>query len=128
MKWSGDMPAPVIHRVGQATVLVIQKDFGGNIPMVSTWAWVWGPMGPIRLDVEGSVHEAIHKVASGHTGYETGLDWKTLHCTTFTWQGKYPGKVGVGETVEAWFRLKGTHLAVKRVVFSNYGRDERHWP
>jgi hypothetical protein len=131
MKWSGEMPAPVIHRVGPATVLVIQKDFGGNVPMVSTWAWVWGPMGPIRLDVEAALHEAIHKVAPGHTGYDTGLDWNTLHCNTGTWpEGKYPSKVEVQAETEAWFQLESTHLVVKRVVFRVFGKDgdERHWP
>jgi hypothetical protein len=132
MKYSGEMPAPVIHRIGPAAVLLIQFDGSGNVPSVGTFAWVWGPVGPFRVDVRGAMQEAIHKVAPGHTGYDTGLDWKTLHCVIGTWpEGKYPGKIGVDETVEAWFQLDGTHLAVKRVVFQKgWGKDadERHWP
>jgi hypothetical protein len=128
MKWSGGMPPAAIHRVGAVEVLVVQKDAGGNVPMVSTWAWVWGPAGPLRLDVEGAAHAAIQRVAPGHTGYHTGLNWDTLHCVTWTWpEGRYPGKVGVGETVEAWFELEGTHLVVKRVQFRQ-GDEVRNWP
>jgi hypothetical protein len=129
LNWSGTMPDPVIYRVGPASVLVVQKDFGGNVPMVSTWAWVWGSIGPIKLDVERAVHDAIHKVAPGHTGYDTGLDWDALHSRTWTWpEGEYPGKVGVGETAEAWFDFDGTRLAVKRAVFRKDGGAEKRWP
>jgi hypothetical protein len=128
MKWSGEMPGPSVYRFGSAAVLVIAKDFGGNIPMVSTWAWAWTPLGPIRLNVEDAVHEAIQKVAPGHVGYSTGLDWRTLHCVTWTWpDGRYPGKVGVAETVDAWFKLDGTRLVVERVEFQKEGED-KHWP
>ena len=36
-------------------------------------------------------------------------------------------KIGVDETVEAWFDLKGTELIVKRVTFQKNG-EERRWP
>ena len=93
MKWHGEMPVPVISREGARQVLVLHKDFAGNVPTVSTWAWMWGPAGPIRLDVEGAVQEAIQKVAPGHTGYDTG---------------------GSGS--------RGTRLVVKRAVFSKRQR------
>ena len=63
LRWSGQMPEAVIQRGGAVSVLVVQRDFGGNVPMVSTWAWVWGPLGPITLNVEGVVADAIQKVA-----------------------------------------------------------------
>jgi hypothetical protein len=129
LKWSGTMRDPVVYGVGSASVLVIQKDFGGNVPMVSTWAWVWGSLGPIKLDVRRAVHGAIHKVAPGHTGYDTALDWDELYCITWTWpEDDYPGKIGVDETVEAWFDLVGTRLVVKRAVFQKDGGDEKRWP
>lgn len=128
MQWSGDMPAPQVHRIGSGGVLVIEKNFGGNIPIVRTWAWVWSPTGPIRLDVAGAIRDGIYKVAPGHTGYDTGLDWGTLHCVTWTWaEGKYPGKVGVDERAEIWLQLENTHLSVKRAIWKNEG-DEKHWP
>ena len=114
MKWAGDMPQAEIFETG---VLVLQKDFGGNVPMVSTWAWVWTPNGPVRLDVSGAIQAAVQKAMPGWRGLETGLDWRTLEGRTFVWTGDQPGKLGMSGSVHAWFRLSGTSLAVDRVEF-----------
>src|SRR5438552_3726889 len=45
LKWCGDLPDPVLYQVGESSVLVTSRDFGGNIPMVSTWAWTATPTG-----------------------------------------------------------------------------------
>ena len=98
--WSGQMPEPASHEIDGIQVLVLQKDFGGNIPMVSTWAWIWSGNGPIRLDVDGAIAQTIEKVAPGHVGYSSGLEWPRLHCDTGVWKGPYPGKIGVDRSVK----------------------------
>jgi len=117
MKWAGHMPEATFYEAGGTRILVLEKDWGGNIPMVQTWAWIWGPGGPTRLDLSDVFHQAIEKVAPGYSGYDTGLDWNTLHGQTWVWKGDYPGKVGVGYIVEAWFQLSDNGLIVKRAEF-----------
>ncbi|MBL8219921.1 MAG: tetratricopeptide repeat protein [Bryobacterales bacterium] len=129
--WSGQMPQAAFHEIDGIQVLVLQKDFGGNIPMVSTWAWIWSGNGPIRLDVDGAIAEAIEKVAPGHVGYSSGLEWPRLHCDTGVWKGPYPGKIGVDRGVEAWFELGPEGLLVRRARFREfYGDSPRTiwWP
>jgi len=132
MLWSGRMPETVLQKVDTAMVLVLQKDFGANIPMVSTWAWVWGAGGPVRLNTEGAMREAIQKVAPGFEGYSTSLDFRTLYCRTWVWKGEYPGKVAVSATVEAWFELGVDRLLLRRAIFSEDGADKTRktirWP
>jgi hypothetical protein len=127
LQWCG-RPLPV----GETNVLDTGKDFGGNIPMVITWAWVWTPQGPIRLEVEKAVQEAIQKVAPGHAGYDTGIDWPSLHTQTYSWgPGGYPGKLGVTEVVNAWFELRGTRLVVTRAEWEDRAADNvivKRWP
>lgn len=115
MKWSGNMPEPRIHKVEGTDVLEIWRDFGGNVPMVQTWAWVWAERGPVRLNLAAAVKVAIAKIAPGYAGYDTGIDWKTIHCQTWVWKGTYPGKVGVSDQMDAWFTLQRAKLIVKRV-------------
>lgn len=130
-KWNGKMPEVRMHKIGGTDVVETFWDFGGNVPMVETWAWVWGTGGPVRLDMR-ALQDAIHKVAPGHTGYATVLDWEKLHYLTYTWpENHYPGKVGVDEELEAWFELKGMRLEVKKVQWRKlYGEkpEVRHWP
>jgi hypothetical protein len=131
-KWSGDFPPPAFFRTGNTDVLVIERDFGGNVPMVMTWAWVWTAQGPMRVEVEKAVQEAIEKVAPGHAGYSTGINWSDLHTETYSWgPGGYPGKVGVEETVNAWFDLRGNRLTVKRVEWKKSFDENapvKRWP
>lgn len=133
MKWSCDVlpaqgPKPVIHRVGNSSVLVIEKDFGGNVPGVEIWAWVLTPNGPVRLRVPEAVASAIDRVAPGHRGYQTSLDWTKMYLQTWTWSGEWPGKTGVKETVDVWFTLADDALQVRRVEFRSDGGSVRTWP
>lgn len=133
MKWSCDVlpaqgPKPVIHRVGNFSVLVIEKDFGGNVPEVVIWAWTLTPNGPVRLRVPEAVASAIDRVAPGHRGYQTSLDWTKMYLRTWTWSGDYPGKTGVRETVDAWFTLTNDGLVVRQVEFRLDGGSVRTWP
>lgn len=131
MKWSGQMPEAAIYRADGAEVLVISKDFGGNIPMVQTWAWIWGPNGPVRLDLGAAVGEALRRVAPGYSAYDTGLDWNTLHYETWVWKGGWPGKIGVSDSLEAWFKLGRDGLTLKRAEFrKGFGDNPRtvRWP
>jgi hypothetical protein len=117
MKWSGQMPESAIHRADGIDVLVLSKDFGGNIPAVETWAWIWGAGGPVRLNLSAAVAEAIAKVAPGYSGYATGLDWNSLHYMTWVWKGAWPGKAGLSDAMEAWFKLGRDGLMVQRAEF-----------
>jgi hypothetical protein len=130
MKWSGNMPEPRIHKVEGTDVLEIWRDFGGNVPMVQSWAWVWTERGPVRLNLAAAVIDAITKIGPGYAGYDTGMDWKTIHCRTWVWKGKYPGKVGVSDQLDAWFTLQRDRLIVKRVELrENFSeKPTRLWP
>jgi len=131
--WCGSpMPEPRVVAVGRTNVLVIERDFGGNIPMVMTWAWVWTAKGPMRIEVEKAIQEAIAKVAPGHAGYDTGLDWSNLSTQTHSWgPDGWPDKVGVDETVRASFNLQENRLILKRVEWRKSFDDKapvRRWP
>lgn len=126
------MPDARLHVVGRENVLVIDRDFGGNVPMFMTWAWVWTAQGPMRIEVQKAIQEAIAKVAPGHQGYDTCVDWSDLSTETYSWGPRgYPGKVGVDERVNAWFELKGNRLIVKRVEWRKTFLENplvRRWP
>jgi hypothetical protein len=133
MRWAGrmgeiEMPPAQFYEPGGRKILVVEKDFGGNIPMVQTWAWVWTQGGPVRLRIEDAVADAIGKLAAGRGSYDTGLDWKMLRLRTWTWQGDYPGKIGVSEQLDAWFALKGVQLVVERVEFRDSAGEVSRWP
>ncbi len=128
LKWCGDLPEPVLYRVGGSSVLVIARDFGGNIPMVQTWAWTDTVAGPILLDIEQARNDAVQKIAPGHGSYSTFIDWDTLHTRTYAWPGEWPGKVGVHETVDIWFELKDAKLIPKRVELLEPDHETKHWP
>ena len=113
------MPDAVIQDVSGTQVLVLQKNFGGNVPMFPTWAWIWGPKGPIRLDVDAAIDSAIHSLGPAFNGYNSGLDWETLTCRTGVWEGEWPGKIGVGKEMEATFEISGGRLVVKDVKVRN---------
>lgn len=117
MQWRGSMPEVELHDVDGVKVLAMSRDFGGNVPMVSTWAWLWSDKGPVRLDVEGALAKAIDTVAPGHVGYQTGINWKTLRTGTGVWKGGYPGKIGVGLTVDVWFELNEDGLIPQKAEF-----------
>lgn len=122
LKWSGVMPEAAVYSSNGIQVVVIAKDFGGNVPMVRTWAWMWGPLGPLRLDVRAAMQEAIRKEAPGYSGYDTEFDWVNLHGQTWIWKGEWPGKVGVFDAFEAWFDLGNRGLTVKRAKRSHAGQ------
>jgi hypothetical protein len=128
LKWCGDLPEPVLYRFGGSSVLVIARDFGGNIPMVQTWAWTETVAGPILLDIEQARNDAIQKVAPGHGSYSTFIDWDTLHTRTYAWTGEWPGKGGVHETVDIWFDFKDAKLIPNRVELSESDHETKHWP
>ena len=132
-EWCGSpMPDARLHVVGRENVLVIDRDFGGNVPMFMTWAWVWTAQGPMRIEVQKAIQEAIAKVAPGHQGYDTCVDWSDLSTETYSWGPRgYPGKVGVDERVNAWVELKGNRLIVKRVEWRKTFLENplvRRWP
>jgi hypothetical protein len=116
MKWSGDMPKPSMFQRGGTKILVLEKDFGGNMPMVSTWAWVWHRNGPVRLDLASAWKRAGGRIGPQHQVWAMGLKWNNLCATTFAWQGPYRGKAWTDtRTYEVCFVINGTSLQVKRV-------------
>jgi hypothetical protein len=128
LKWSGgEMPPATIHDVSGAAILAAPVDFGGNVPMVSEWAWVWGVRGPVMLDITTAVREAFERVGPHIGGYETAFDWEALHYATWIWADKYPGRMNVTEKLDAWFALEGERLVVRRVVTGMDNEEEEHW-
>jgi hypothetical protein len=129
MKIAGDLPEPVVLRDG--AIIGMSRDFGGNIPMVRTWAWISSAAGPIALDVDGAANEAVQKVAAGWDCYNTGIEWNTLHTQTACWQGEWRNKPSVRHKMDAWFDLKDGKLAPKQVDLSPIdlpGAEAKHWP
>jgi hypothetical protein len=72
MKWSGRMPDPAVYEADGTQVLDLQRDDGGNVPMVREWTRLWGTNGPVRLEAQDVIPEAIGLVAPGYNGYDTG--------------------------------------------------------
>jgi hypothetical protein len=108
LKWSGEMGEAVLFRVSGGSVLVVRKDTGGRWHEILTWAWVWTAAGPIRLEVERAVLNAVEKVYPAGDYVPSGMsEWPSLHTHTFL--------VGPDDTVDAWFELNGNKLLVKRV-------------
>ena len=119
-----------IRQAGAVSVLVFMQDFGGNVPMVKTWAWVWSSPGPVLVRVEDAVHEAIEKIAPGYVGYDMPLDWEHLRGDAPIWkEGKYVRKIDVHESVSIQFRLDGSRLIPVRIDYEDVvSKVERHWP
>jgi hypothetical protein len=114
MKWSGRMPEPMLNTVSDGTIIVLERNFGSNVPMMRTWAWMWAQEAPFRIDVDAAIDDAIAKLGEGYQGYNSGINWDTLSFRTAVWQGGYPGKTGVGEEAEVWFALHNGALVVTR--------------
>jgi hypothetical protein len=131
MRWyGGPIPKGTIHKISIRSVLVIQEDFGGNVPMVSTWAWVLSPSGPRRLDVENTIRDGLQKVAPGHSAYDTGLDWKTLCTDTYAWGPEgHPGKIGVHEEARVCLQFQGDRLVPRSAEWrEREGSKPKRWP
>ncbi|MBL8233267.1 MAG: hypothetical protein JNL98_32515 [Bryobacterales bacterium] len=129
LKWSGDMPAPEIHDTGYGKVLVLQRNFGVLYPLVSTWAWLDTPVGPVRVDTAGAMREALDKVSKNHNHYHTAFDWKALHCAAGAWEGAHRNKISVNKTLSVLFTIEAARLVPKRVVLTVRDSKERsEWP
>ena len=50
--------------------------------ITNLFPWTDSKAGPIRLDIEKSRNDAIGLVASGHSSYDSAVDWDTLHVVT----------------------------------------------
>jgi len=130
MKWSGTLPEIEVYRPGPAGVLGFSRDFGGNVPMVSTWAWTATNSGPRRLDMDQVLSAAIHKVSPVHSCYSTDFDWSNLHVLTWCWPGEYINKPSVKDEMNAWFEFQNGELVPKRVELRNIEElaPVRRWP
>lgn len=136
LEWSGAMPVASLLSVGKTQVVVLEKDFGGNVPMVETWAWVETDGKVARLDVNGTISRAIRRVAPRYLGYDTSLNWKTLACETGIWrENEYTNKPSVHTEFKGWFRLDGARLVLMRAELrklDEQGRSPgpvlRRWP
>lgn len=129
LKWSGNMPKAELHQTPYGKVLVVARDFGGNVPMVSTWAWAVTKAGLVRIDTRRAMQAALDKVSTNHGHYDTFFDWKSLCNVAGAWEGEYINKVSVNKTVNAWFRVETGRLVPKRVVLTVSDSKKRHeWP
>lgn len=120
MKWSGRMPEPTLHTVSGGTIIVLERNLGGNVPMHNTWAWMWAQEAPFRIDVDSAIDDAIATLGEGYRGYDSGMNWDTLSFRTGVWQGSYPGKTGVSEQAEVWFALRDGALVVTRAQLRKF--------
>jgi hypothetical protein len=129
MKAAGDFPQPSIFRGG--AVLATSMDFGGNIPQVAAWAWVWNGQAPMMIEVFNAIGDAVQKVAPGWGCYSTDMDWQMLHILTWCWQGEWRDKPSVRHEMNAWFKLENGKLLPERVVLSPIdlpGEQTKYWP
>jgi hypothetical protein len=131
MKIVGDLPQPAQVRDG---VIAISRNFGGNMPMYRTWAWVWNGQGPILLDPYAAVADATEKLGKGYGCYAMEFEWETLHTRTYCAHEGYQHKADFHYLLDVWFDLKDAQLLVpKRLELEDVGqvgpRDEpKHWP
>jgi hypothetical protein len=61
MKWNGELPEIKVYRPGKSGIIGFSRDFGGNVPMVKTWAWTSTNSGPQRMDLEQALSDAIQQ-------------------------------------------------------------------
>jgi hypothetical protein len=130
MKIAGDLPRPALVRDG---VIAMSKNFGGNVPDIRTWAWVWNGAGPLLLDPYTAVAEATEKLGTGYGCYRTEIEWATLHNLTWWLHGEYRSRGSFHYQLDVWFDLKGAQLVPKRLelvdVAQEGPREEpKHWP
>lgn len=130
LKWNGTLPEIKTFRPGPAGILGFSRDFGGNIPMVRTWAWTSTDAGPLLMDLDQSLRDAIQKVSAVHNCYNTEVEWETLHLRSWCWSGEWPGKVSVKGVIDVWFDFKDAKLVPGRVELRNTenAADIKRWP
>jgi hypothetical protein len=130
MKWNGIKPEIKVYRSGPAGVIGFSRDFGGNVPMVTTWAWISTNSGPVQLELDQAIRDAIDKISPVFNCYSTEFDWSKLYLRTWCWPGEWPSKPGVKDGIEAWFDFKDGKLVPNRVELRNFEDPEsvRRWP
>jgi hypothetical protein len=130
MKWNGELPEIQVYRPGESGIIGFSRDFGGNIPMVKTWAWTSSTGGPQRMDLQQALNDAIQKVSSIHGCYNMAFEWDTLHLDTWCWPGEWKGKPNATDRMNAWFDLIGEKLVPIRVELRNVDEPDKIkiWP
>jgi hypothetical protein len=130
LKWNGPLPEIKVYRPGPTGVLAFSRNFGGNIPMVRTWAWTFTAAAPLQLDLEQALGSAVQKVSSTHRCYDTEFEWETLHLLSWCWSGEWPGKPGVKDQINIWFDFKDGKLVPKQVELRNIenANGTKRWP
>jgi len=129
LKIAGDLSEPTIAHNG--AIIAISRNFGGNVPMVRTWAWAATAAGPRFVDADRAPTEAIAKVSAGPWAcYTTEMEWDALHNRTWCWLGEWPNKAGVHYQLDTWFELRSASLVPARVVLLNMnpGGETKVWP
>jgi hypothetical protein len=117
--------------VRNGTIIAISRDFGGNVPMVRTWAWTATDAGPMLINADEAPTNAIAKVGPGAWGcYGTEMEWDTLHNHTWCWLGEWINKGSGHYELNTWFELQGATLVPTRVVLKdlNPGGETKVWP
>ena len=130
LKWAGPLPEIKPLRPGKDGVLGFSRDFGGNIPMVETWAWTASTDGPVRLDVAQALRDAIQKVSPIHNCYSTEWDWNNLQVRTWCWPGEWMNKPSVKYQMNASFDFSNGKLVPRRVELQHLeeASDIKRWP
>jgi hypothetical protein len=130
LKWNGELPEIEAYRPGRAGVLGFSRNFGGNIPMFRTWAWTSSDAGPVQLDFEQTLRDAIQKISPAHSCYDTKFEWDTLHIQSYCWTGEWPGKPGVKDVIDMWFDFKDGKLVPQKVELRSgeIAPEIKRWP
>lgn len=135
MKIAGGLPAPTVLHDG---IIGMSRNFGGNVPMFRTWAWVWNGQGPILLDPYTAVDDATQKIGGGYGCYAMEIEWDTLHTRTYCARGEdlQKGNFQRGSfhyQLDVLFDLKDAQLVTKQVDLVDFAQEgpreePKHWP
>jgi hypothetical protein len=117
LRWYGKMPpATLVNAMGRS-LLWLQKDWGGTVRMVETWAWAEGHGGLLRVDTGAAVAEAMGKVPGTRHGDSLGPALWEWTPQTGVWKGAWNVRDGKGRfavKAQARFRWDGQDLRVEQ--------------
>ena len=93
LKWYGPALGPKTYNHNGIQVVAAAKRFGGKFGVFAMWAWIWRADGPVRLDVNAALSQAVAKVAPGLPGTPIELDLEALRGLTGLWTADKSGRV-----------------------------------
>lgn len=121
-------PSAAIVEARGTQVLAIEYDFGGAlVHNTYSWAWIWTSAGPLLLDVDTPMTDAVREVAPDYDWFCDNFDWRTLQSQTFPWKEPRDG----AWEVDTWYDIKnGKLIAVRAEMRDRFDADipVKRWP